>query len=134
MMDQFYILTTKENRSQGELCCWWGPNRAGYVFDLDQAGVYDRDEAAKILASGTPGHNFAIRVDVARAWSSPVVSSERLGELIAPVRLTELRQRVAHAIDMIDSLDDGVGDEGGIIECSREDLDAVIEALRDKPT
>ena len=41
-----------------EYKCWWGPNRAGYVGRLADAGRYTRQEAIKICVNARGGRRF----------------------------------------------------------------------------
>ena len=40
--DKYYII---DNESQSFMRLFWKPNNRGYTLNLDEAGVYDRDEA-----------------------------------------------------------------------------------------
>lgn len=47
-----YLVWSNEHK------CWWGPNRAGYVGRLADAGRYTREEAIKICVNARGGRQF----------------------------------------------------------------------------
>lgn len=42
MKEQMYVIWSYEHSS------WWRPHSMGYTVDINQAGLYTKDEAAKI--------------------------------------------------------------------------------------
>lgn len=44
--DLYYIWDTRT--SVGNCVSWWAPDSKGYVCDLNEAGLYSKDEAEKI--------------------------------------------------------------------------------------
>jgi hypothetical protein len=71
---QFYILSLKH--SQGNFLTWWRPNKAGYCWSLDQAGIYDEATAKQVedqtKHNGTRS-NIAVSVEYAQSLSYRVV-------------------------------------------------------------
>lgn len=45
----------------GEHQAWWRPNSAGYCLDVRDAGLYDRDEAERIVKHCGPEKKIAIK-------------------------------------------------------------------------
>lgn len=42
----YYVLSLRWTRTGEECITWWGPNNAGYVCDLDNAGRYTEDQVS----------------------------------------------------------------------------------------
>ena len=64
-MTRFYIEAEGGRGSSDQSMLWWRPNRRGYTYDLQQAGLYTEEEAREIEK---------IR-ETDRAWSEAEVSS-----------------------------------------------------------
>ena len=47
-MSKYFILSIKHTKPSENSFTWWGPNRRGYYWDLNAAGVYSREEAESI--------------------------------------------------------------------------------------
>lgn len=60
----------------GDCVIWWGPDRSGYVTDLDKAGRYTEEEAKSIEAMR--GKERAIPLKVAEAAVCRHVTSPQL--------------------------------------------------------
>ena len=41
----YYLYSTKHTHDKDYAVTWWGPDRRGYVCDLDQAGKYTKEQA-----------------------------------------------------------------------------------------
>ena len=60
---------------------WWGPDRAGYVADLVNAGRYTFQEAADITVDHVPpGEEVAIDFEIAARHGSTVVWASLLDD------------------------------------------------------
>lgn len=61
----------------GNCALWWGPNGGGYVCDLREAGLYEKDEAMKIARCR--GTDVAVPEHLARSIARQHVRAD--GEL-----------------------------------------------------
>lgn len=75
----FLILSVKWSRSS--VLTWWGPGRCGYVWRIDEAGLYTEAEAREIEAS-THTDAIAVPLAEAEAKSARVVFDFAFGDLI----------------------------------------------------
>jgi len=76
MSGKFYILDVRS--IVGNCALWWRPNGHGYTCDLNDAGLYDEEEAKK-------RHRYtdvAVPEEMARACSQVHVRVERLREML----------------------------------------------------
>jgi len=67
--DKFYLFKQSQTTQPPGLALLWRPDSSGYTVDINDAGVYDRDEAMKIANGGLYG-TFAIpaREAIEAAW------------------------------------------------------------------
>lgn len=65
---------------QGDSVVWWSPDRCGYTFRLDKAGVYEEEEARAI--EGIRGEDYAVPVEIAQAAASRHVAGQDLSAAI----------------------------------------------------
>jgi len=73
----FYIVET--NYASGDSVLFWRPKRCGYTTNLNEAGMYYKDDAEDI-SSTRPG-TFAVLCATVYAMRHPVVSRDKLIEL-----------------------------------------------------
>lgn len=45
---KYYILSKKWTRREDENLTWWGPDQQGYVYDINKAGLYSKEDAFSI--------------------------------------------------------------------------------------
>lgn len=82
---RFLIFSPKHTKGDDEFLTWWRPNRAGYTWNIDAAGVYDEAEAREICEPSR-GDCVAVPVEVARRLTMTVVPSFTRGLMLAEVR------------------------------------------------
>jgi hypothetical protein len=68
---------------QGDSAVWWAPDRNGYTFRLDKAGVYDEDEARRI--ERIRGEEWAVPVEIAEAAATRHVTGQDLRDAVRAV-------------------------------------------------
>ncbi|MCP4899714.1 MAG: hypothetical protein GY906_22340 [bacterium] len=51
MSGQLYYIQCRRHGVVGNCVLWWGPDKGGYVCDLDKAGKYPKEEADEISRS-----------------------------------------------------------------------------------
>lgn len=71
---KFYIQDTRSY--SGDAVIWWRPNRKGYTFNIDDAGLYEEEEARSI--ERVRGTDKAVPQEVAQAAIIRVVDATRL--------------------------------------------------------
>jgi hypothetical protein len=71
------------NTWQGDSVVWWAPDRNGYTFRLDKAGVYDEAEARRI--ERIRGEDWAVPVEIAEAAASRHVAAQDLRDAVLAV-------------------------------------------------
>lgn len=68
--DAYLLLSRKWSR--GSVLSWWGPNRAGYVWAIEDAGRYSEEEAKRTELDSW-GDAVAVKFDDAMKASRMVV-------------------------------------------------------------
>lgn len=68
---------------QGDSVVWWAPDRCGYTFRLDQAGVYEEDEARRI--ERLRGEELAIPCSIANVAATRHVTGQDLAKTVRKV-------------------------------------------------
>lgn len=77
-----YILCCRHSRSTDYLLTWWGPDRRGYTFDLDRAGIYPESEARAIVGSSL---DRVVPVSDVKAFRGAMMeSNEALMRMVTP--------------------------------------------------
>ena len=72
----YYILSRKWTKREDENLTWWGPDQSGYVYDIDKAGIYSKEEAFSI-SNGVHGSSIPVSVaDVNRLTTRMVYKSD----------------------------------------------------------
>ncbi len=80
----FYILSLKWTR---EVPTWWGPNDGGYVWALEDAGRYSRQQVEANQSYYNDGiDTMAIPVEAADAAAKRFVPGHRMRELVEMMR------------------------------------------------
>jgi hypothetical protein len=64
----YYLLSLKHSQARFNVWTFWGKDRCGYVWDLENAGQYTEAEARK-ASSLEPDETVAIPVEVVEALS-----------------------------------------------------------------
>jgi len=81
MAIEYYILSLKYSGLRQII--WWCPNQAGYVADLDRAGLYSAEEvSAERERLDNLRTTVAVPAEAARALSCRVVLPVELGALL----------------------------------------------------
>ena len=75
MSEKDYVVQYTEQYN-GDCVIFWGPDRSGYVIDLDKAGRYTKKEALEI--EQMRGKEKAIPLKVAEAAAHQHVTSDSL--------------------------------------------------------
>lgn len=64
MTDKYFILSIKHTKADSNcnrgVCVWWAHDKRGYVWNLQEAGVYEKEDAEEVEKS-THGDNVAVR-------------------------------------------------------------------------
>lgn len=75
MSEQLYYI---QNQAVcGNCCFWWKPDSCGYTSNLDEAGKYDSQEAARI-ERGRPGFDKAWPVELIDSFAARHVDIQKL--------------------------------------------------------
>lgn len=85
--DRWYLLSIMHSRPANNAFTWWGKDSAGYTISLEEAGVYTKAEADKIVDQGKLIHNG---VEVYRTVAIQCGWANRLGCTIVPIELQNM--------------------------------------------
>ena len=72
---KYYILSKKWTQREDQVLTWWGPDHSGYVYDLDKAGLYTKEDAEGV-AYGTHGAHVPVSEEDVNKMARRMVRKE----------------------------------------------------------